>query len=218
MHKTYLVTKTYFQKLIIVQSNEKKVNFKVVLPAVALAILILAAACFVQRINEATIQLDGINQQTNKPDSFPQQSNLANSEVLNETSQSTTESGSGTVQSSDDGEQAGSSIITANDLAVYSDISCTQPLTSITWGTILSGGSVEKTIFVKNSGSAPLTLSLSTSNWNPLNAAQSITITWNKENAVLGSGQSNAAKITLAVAYSVSGISDFGVTIVIAGR
>jgi hypothetical protein len=110
-----------------------------------------------------------------------------------------------------------SGTITAVNVGVYSDSSCTQTLTSIDWGTISPGGSVTTTIYVKNTGNAPITLSMTKTNWNPASADGPITLTWNRENAVLSVGQSTAATLTLSVSYSISGITTFSVNIVITG-
>ena len=47
-----------------------------------------------------------------------------------------------------------SGTITALNVGVYSDSACTQSLTSISWGQIAPGGSVPKTIYIKNTGNA----------------------------------------------------------------
>ena len=60
-----------------------------------------------------------------------------------------------------------SGLVVAVNVGVYSDAACTQNLTSIDWGSVYPGGSVPKTIYVKNTGNAPITLSMTTASWNP---------------------------------------------------
>jgi hypothetical protein len=102
-------------------------------------------------------------------------------------------------------------------LGVYSDSPCTQPLMSIDWGTISPGGSVVRTMYVKNTGGAQLTLSMATNGWSPAGAGSSMSLSWDRESTVLGVGQSTAATLTLSVSSSISGITSFSVNIVITG-
>ncbi len=107
--------------------------------------------------------------------------------------------------------------VSAVNVGVYSDLACTQPLTSIAWGTIAPGGSTNKIIYVKNTGTLQMTLSMTKANWNPTGANIPITITWDKESSVLAPGGVATAVITLTVSSSISGISSFSVDIVISG-
>ncbi|MCW4003142.1 MAG: hypothetical protein NWE95_04425 [Candidatus Bathyarchaeota archaeon] len=111
----------------------------------------------------------------------------------------------------------GSINVTPN-LGVYSDSGCTTTLSAIDWGTISPGSNITRTIYVKNTGTGTsLTLSMTTSNWNPTSANGPITITWNKEGTILTPGQSTAAVITLTTSQSISGITSFSVQISITG-
>jgi hypothetical protein len=110
-----------------------------------------------------------------------------------------------------------SGTITAANVGVFSDSQCTQPLSSISWGTISPGSSVSITIYLKNTGNVPLTLNMTASNWNPTIAGNSITITWNRESTVLGADQSTPAILTLAVNSGISGVTTFSVNIIISG-
>ena len=110
-----------------------------------------------------------------------------------------------------------SGTITALNVGVYSDSAYTQSLTSISWGQIAAGGSASKTIYIKNTGNAPITLSMSTDSWGPSGANGPITITWDKSGASLNVGQSTSAVLTLAVSSSISGITSFSVNIEIIG-
>jgi hypothetical protein len=110
-----------------------------------------------------------------------------------------------------------SGIIATANLGVYSDSACTQSLTSIDWGTISPGGSATRTIYVKNLGTAEVTLSLTKTNWNPASANGPITLTWNRGGTVLTASQVATATLTLGVSSSISGITAFSVNIVITG-
>jgi hypothetical protein len=107
--------------------------------------------------------------------------------------------------------------VTAVNVGVYSDSSCTVVLTSIDWGTTPPGNSVTRTFYVKNTGNTQITLSMSKNSWVPSSANGPITVTWNRESVTLNSGSSTSATLTLSVSSSISGITSFSVNIVITG-
>ena len=53
-----------------------------------------------------------------------------------------------------------SGMVVAVNVGIYSDAACTLNLTSIDWGNVYPGGSVSRTIYVKNTGNVPMTLSM----------------------------------------------------------
>jgi uncharacterized repeat protein (TIGR01451 family) len=107
--------------------------------------------------------------------------------------------------------------VTAINVGVYSDAYCTQNLTSIDWGTMAPGDTVTRTIYVKNTGNAQITLNMTKTNWNPTGANGPITVSWNKESTTLNPGVSTAATLTLSVSSSITGITSFSVNIVVTG-
>lgn len=103
------------------------------------------------------------------------------------------------------------------NVGVYSDSACTINCTSIDWGSISPGSTVNRTIYVKNTGTAQITLNMTKTNWNPPSANGPITLTWNREGTTLNAGQSTTATLTLSVSSSITGITAFSVNIVITG-
>jgi hypothetical protein len=110
-----------------------------------------------------------------------------------------------------------SGTVTAINVGVYSDSACTTELTSIDWGMISPRNSVNRTIYLKNTGNAQITLFMTKTNWNPVNADGPITLTWNRENATLNVDQVTSAILTLTLSKSISGITNFSVDIVFTG-
>ncbi len=108
-------------------------------------------------------------------------------------------------------------LVVAVGVGVFSDVACSANLTSISWGNVYPGGSVSRIIYVKNTGNAPITLSMATSGWSPAAANGPISIAWSREGAVLAAGQSTAATITLSVSQVITGVSEFSVNIVVSG-
>lgn len=109
------------------------------------------------------------------------------------------------------------SIRTSQGLSLFSNSACTIPLTILNWGSVSPGESSNNTIYIKNANSIPLTLSLATSNWNPISANDPLSLTWDKSGFILEPGQLVVAELSLLVASDVSDISTFEFTIIISG-
>ena len=81
-----------------------------------------------------------------------------------------------------------SGLIVGVNVGVFSDSGCTQNLTSISWGLVDPGESVDRIVYVKNTGNAPVTLSMALSGWNPAVANGPISIVWDREGVSLNPG------------------------------
>jgi len=107
--------------------------------------------------------------------------------------------------------------VSAVNVGVYTDSQTTQNCTSLNWGTLSPGNTASKTVYVKNTGTVPVTLTMTTGNWTPTTANSKITLTWNRQNTILNAGQSISANLTLAVASDTTGITAFSFNTVITG-
>ena len=107
--------------------------------------------------------------------------------------------------------------VKAINVEVFWDLACTQVVSSIDWGTPEPGDSVNRTVYVKNSGSAPMNVSLSASGWVPVEAGNYLTLSWDREGAVVAVDEVVQAVLTLDVSGSITGITDFSFDIVIEG-
>jgi len=103
------------------------------------------------------------------------------------------------------------------EIDLYRDSSCTEPLSSVDWGSIEVGGSTNKKIYVKNSGDERVSLSLSAENWDPANARNYIDLSWNYNGNNIQPGAVIGVTLTLSVDSSISGIDTFDFDIVIIG-
>ena len=63
------------------------------------------------------------------------------------------------------------------NVEAYSDSACTIPVTTLDAGSMSPGGTVTRTIYIKNSGSIPVTLTMATSGWSPASASSYLTLT-----------------------------------------
>jgi hypothetical protein len=102
-------------------------------------------------------------------------------------------------------------------LGLYSNSACTNSLTSLDWGAISSGNSVDRTVYVKNLGNSYLVLSLSTINWNPSNADGMIALNWDRDGFMLAPNRVTTATLTLSVSSNASGLTTFSVDAVVYG-
>lgn len=102
-------------------------------------------------------------------------------------------------------------------VGVYSDLACTNRLSSIDWGLLEPGTGKNFTCYVRNEGRATVTLTQSTTNWNPSNTSQYITLSWNYAGRSIAVNEVLKVTFTLTVSASISGITDFSFEIVIIG-
>jgi hypothetical protein len=107
--------------------------------------------------------------------------------------------------------------ITAVNLGVYSDSNCNQTCTTLNVGTLNPGGTATQTIYIKNTGTIPETLTMTTNNWTPTDATSSLTLTWNRQNTVLDPGASIQATLTLTAAANTGDLATFSCDLTITG-
>jgi hypothetical protein len=107
--------------------------------------------------------------------------------------------------------------ITTVGVGLYSDSGCTNVLSSISWGTLNPGDVKTYTMYVKDTGTVPVTLNMTVGNWNPTSASTYMSLTWNQEKYVLPAGQVVQAVLTLSVSSSISSVTSFSFDITITG-
>lgn len=100
---------------------------------------------------------------------------------------------------------------------VYWDSGCTDTVSAINFSILEPDVSLTKTVYVKNTGNAPLTLSMTCSDWLPPEAETHITLSWNKQDVIVEPDAVVLAVLTLAVSAAIYGITDFSSTITIEG-
>jgi hypothetical protein len=108
--------------------------------------------------------------------------------------------------------------IEALNVGVYQDSACTQSLTALNWGILRPGTSANRTIYVKNTGNAALTLNMTATAWNPPTASSYITLTWDRQGSLLAPGNKITALLILSVSADVNGFTDFNCTTIISGQ
>lgn len=63
---------------------------------------------------------------------------------------------------------AGSGVLTYGALDVYWDETCVDKVVAIDWGVLTPGETKPVTVYVRNEGTEPLTVTVTTSDWNPV--------------------------------------------------
>jgi hypothetical protein len=107
--------------------------------------------------------------------------------------------------------------VKAVGVGVYWNSGCTNNVTSIDWGSLEPGEAVDRTVYVKNSGNVPLTLGMTTENWNPSSAADDISFMWNREAYVLPADGVIQAVLTLTISSDIQGTTSFSFDIIVTG-
>ena len=107
--------------------------------------------------------------------------------------------------------------VKAIGVGVYWNSNGTNPVSSFNWGMLDPGTTKNITCYIKNEGNNVVTLSMSTSNWNPSNATQFMTLIWNLQGTTVNPGQIRTAKFALTVSASIAGITNFSFDITIIG-
>jgi len=111
----------------------------------------------------------------------------------------------------------GSGSIKGVGLGIYWDLACTNTTSSLDFGQLEPGSSKNFTLFLRNEGNSALTLNMTTENWNPTNAADYLTLTWNREGQQVNPDEVVGFVIILYVSEDITGISTFSFDIIVSG-
>jgi hypothetical protein len=105
----------------------------------------------------------------------------------------------------------------AVNLGLYWDNACTNTTSAVDWGLLSPGAASNVTFYVRNEESSTVKLNLTTQNWNPANASEYITLTWNREGQVFEPQSVAIATLTLSVSANISGITNFSFDTIVTG-
>lgn len=102
-------------------------------------------------------------------------------------------------------------------VGVYWDSGCSNQVTSVDWGTVEPGSTKNVTVFIRNEGNVPETLSLETENWNPQNASSHMSLTWDYGGQAIDVDEVVQVTLSLSISATIEGITSFSFDIVIIG-
>jgi len=104
-----------------------------------------------------------------------------------------------------------------SNIGVYYDSMCTNETINIYWGILTPSEVKNVDLFIKNNKNTTMTMTMSTDKWNPLNATNYFSLTWNYTSKQITPYSIIPVKLTLNVSENVTGINDFSFNIIITG-
>jgi hypothetical protein len=102
-------------------------------------------------------------------------------------------------------------------VGVYWDPGLANRTTVLEWGLLDPGSQKSFTVYIRNEGNSAVTLSQTTSNWNPTATSNYVTLNWNYNGQQVNSGGSVQVTFTLATSSNVNGIGTFSFDVTIVG-
>jgi len=102
-------------------------------------------------------------------------------------------------------------------VGIYKDLNFTVSVTEIDWGTLEPGESKNVSAYILNESNVPLNLSMTSLDWQPINASDYMALSWNQEATALQIGGYVDATFTLALSYETPPFRNFSFTIVVTG-
>ena len=107
--------------------------------------------------------------------------------------------------------------VKAIGVGVYWNIECTDPVSSIDWGMLEPGSSKNVACYVRNEGNSASTLFRYTSNWDPSNASDYMSLSWDYGGQSIDLGEVVQVTFTLSVSANIEGITSFSFDITLVG-
>lgn len=105
-------------------------------------------------------------------------------------------------------------VIKTYQIGAYFDSACNSKISFIDWGMIEPGSVINTTFYIRNEGNVPTTISLSTTDWQPVIASTYISLTGDCDGRTMQPQDVFITTFTLTVS-SATNISDFTVNIII---
>ncbi len=118
-------------------------------------------------------------------------------------------------QASETGSSNVTALSTNASIGVFWDSAATQTCDQIDWGQLNPGSRKNVVVFVKNQINETLFYLLTTQQWSPPNASNSLALHWDYDNAAAHSGTTKRVCLTLLASPRIEGTIDFSFNIVI---
>jgi hypothetical protein len=100
-------------------------------------------------------------------------------------------------------------------VGVYLDPLCTNPVESLDWGTTEPGSITNIGVVIRNEGNRYSTLFLNTTDWNPADASNYLTLLWDYDGRTLAPNETITVTLSLALAIATPEIGNFTFDIII---
>jgi len=108
-------------------------------------------------------------------------------------------------------------VVKTYGLNVYWDSNCITEVTNFDWGFVDSGELYNFTVYIRNEGNQPLNLSLSTYDWNSIEAETFINQTWSCEGYILNEDETIDTLVVLTIDGNIENVTSFSFTTLISG-
>lgn len=105
--------------------------------------------------------------------------------------------------------------VEAVGVGVYWDSACSSAVSWVEWGTVEPGSKKNVTIYVRNEGNDAVILSIFADNWNPSNASNYMTLSWDYAGQTIDPQKVVQTTLTLSTSSGVEGITGFSFDIII---
>jgi len=108
--------------------------------------------------------------------------------------------------------------VKAVGISLFEDPTLTTPLISIDWGTMEPNETKTYDFYVLNDGNASVNLTMLVDNWNPTNASDYISVSYNYLGQVIDPDQSLGLTFSLTLYQNITGIEAFSFDITVSGE
>ena len=102
-------------------------------------------------------------------------------------------------------------------LGIYWDLQCRNETSAINFGLLEAGSQKDFTLYLENEGNADLTLSMTAQDWDPTEASNYLSLTWNREGQKISPDQVMSFVLRLSVSPNIQDVSSFSLDITIYG-
>ncbi|UCE96567.1 MAG: hypothetical protein JSV51_02930 [Candidatus Bathyarchaeota archaeon] len=107
--------------------------------------------------------------------------------------------------------------VNAIGVGIYWEDGCINNVSKIDWGYLAAGATHNVTIYIRNEGNVPMTMNMTSEEWNPSHASTYITVIWDYEGHVVDPYSVTEVVITLSVSQNVTNITSYSFDITIVG-
>lgn len=100
-------------------------------------------------------------------------------------------------------------------VSVWENSDLSKSVTSVNWGILEPSENKTLSYFIRNDSNFKTTFTLTTTNWNPQNASNFISLSWDLHHVSFESGETSEFQFTLKVSPEIQNINSFSFDIII---
>jgi hypothetical protein len=100
-------------------------------------------------------------------------------------------------------------------VGVYHDADCSFSVTFLDWGTVEPDSTKDISLYVRNEGNYVASLFLMTNDWDPVNASDYMSLSWDYDGRTLGPMESIGVTLALSVSADAKNIDSFSFKVIL---